>query len=76
MIELVDAVRHKLTVDDYLRLGETGILAPDARVELIEGELIEMAPIGPRHNAICMRLTRLFARGAGDAALVSVSHPA
>jgi Uma2 family endonuclease len=75
MIELVDAVRHKLTIDDYVRLGETGILAPDSRVELIEGELIEMAPIGPRHTAISMRLNRLLVLGTGDAALVAVSHP-
>jgi hypothetical protein len=59
MIELVGAVRHELTVDDHLRLGETGILAPDARVELIEGQLVEMTPIGPRRTAIRMRLTRL-----------------
>jgi Uma2 family endonuclease len=75
MIELVDAVRHKLSVDDYVRLGETGILAPDARIELIEGELIEMAPIGPRHGALVIRLTRLLVQGAGDGALVSVALP-
>jgi Uma2 family endonuclease len=75
MIELVDAVRHRLTIDDYVRLGKAGILAPDARIELIEGALIEMAPIGPREGALAMRLDRLFVRGAGDAALMSVSLP-
>ncbi len=34
------------TVDDYYRMGEAGVLAPNARVELIEGEVIDMAPIG------------------------------
>lgn len=38
--------RHRLTVAEYYRMGETGVLAPDARVELIEGEIIDMPPIG------------------------------
>ena len=41
--------RHRLTVAEYYRMGETGILAPDARVELIEGEVIDMPPIGSPH---------------------------
>lgn len=41
--------RHRLTVAEYYRMGETGILAPDARVELIEGEIIDMPPIGSPH---------------------------
>ncbi|CAI8867605.1 protein of unknown function [Methylocaldum szegediense] len=39
------APHRKLTVEQYHRMGETGILHEDVRVELIEGELIEMAPI-------------------------------
>ena len=35
--------RHRLTVEQYHRIGEAGVLAPDARVELIEGEVIEVA---------------------------------
>src|SRR5260221_10272874 len=38
--------RHRLTVAEYYRMGETGILTPDARVELIEWEVIVMPPIG------------------------------
>jgi Uma2 family endonuclease len=41
--------RHRLTVAEYYRMGETGILAPDARVELIDGEIIDMPPIGSPH---------------------------
>ena len=44
-----------LTVSEYNRLGEIGFFAPDARVELIEGEIIEMSPIGSRHAA-CVEL--------------------
>ena len=45
----------KVTVSEYERMGETGVFAPDARVELIEGEIIEMSPIGSRHAA-CVEL--------------------
>lgn len=40
--------RHRLTVDDFLRMGEVGILGEEARVELIEGDFIDMVPIGGR----------------------------
>jgi hypothetical protein len=42
--------RHRITVDEYYRMDEVGILPPDARVELIEGEIIDMAPIGSGHG--------------------------
>ncbi len=42
-------LRHRFTVAEYHRMGETGMLAPDARVELIEGEIIDMPPIGSPH---------------------------
>jgi hypothetical protein len=44
-----DLQRHRLTVDEYYRMAEAGVFAPDARVELIEGEVIDMAAIGTRH---------------------------
>jgi hypothetical protein len=42
-----EITRRRFTVHDYHRMGEAGILHEDDRVELIEGEVIEMAAIGP-----------------------------
>lgn len=52
--------RHKLTIEDYHRMGEAGILSEDDQVELIEGELIDMPPIGSKHADCVSRLTRLL----------------
>ena len=63
--------RHRITADEYQRLGDAGVLAPEARVELIDGEVIDMAPIGSRHWSVVNRLHRLLQRAVGDTALVS-----
>jgi Uma2 family endonuclease len=62
--------RHRITVEEYHRMAEVGLLAPDARVELIEGEIVEMPPIGNRHQAAVDRLTRLLVRAVGERAIV------
>ena len=67
--------RHRLTVEEFHRMGETGILRPDARVELIEGEIIDMAPIGSRHAATVTRMVRIFTETCGNAAHVWVQNP-
>jgi len=67
--------RVKLSVDDFHKLGDAGILASDARVELIEGDLIEMAPIGGPHIGIVNRLTRLLVVAVGDLGVVSIQNP-
>jgi Uma2 family endonuclease len=54
--------RHRLTVEEYFRMAEVGLLAPEARVELIEGEIIDMAPVGHRHTSLISRLHGRFAR--------------
>jgi Uma2 family endonuclease len=64
--------RHRLTVSDYYRMAEVGILAPDARVELIEGEIFDMAPPGSLHATTVRRLIKILVRAAGDAATVLV----
>jgi Uma2 family endonuclease len=67
--------RHRLNVDEYHRMAEVGLLAPDARVELIEGEIIDMVPIGRKLGAVTIALTRDLARVVGDRALVSCQLP-
>jgi len=54
-------VRHRITVDEYHRMGKAGVLPEDARLELLEGELIDMAPIGPGHANAVDHLVTLFA---------------
>ncbi len=67
--------RHRLTVADYYRMAEVGILAPDAPVELIDGDIIDMAPPGSLHAATVDRLNDALARAVDDRASVRVQNP-
>ncbi len=68
--------RHRFTVEEYHRMAEVGLLAEDDRVELIEGEIIEMAPIGSRHHACVMRLDELLRNPrVPEGYIVSVQGP-
>ena len=68
--------RHRLDVDAYYRMAEAGILSDPHRVELIDGEIIDMAAIGSPHAAVTNRLVRHFARAVADGlTLVSVQNP-
>jgi Uma2 family endonuclease len=67
--------RHRITVDEYYRMAEVGLLAPDARTELIEGEVIEMPPIGSPHASTVYRLHSRLASALGDSAQVRVEQP-
>jgi Uma2 family endonuclease len=63
--------KHRLTVDDYYRMAEVGVLAPDARVELIDGEIVDMPPIGSPHSGTSTWLHRQFIADVGDKAIVA-----
>lgn len=67
--------RHRLTVEDFHRMGEAGILREDDRVELIEGEIVDMAPIGSKHAGTVGFLTKRLERATGEHALVFVQNP-
>jgi len=62
--------RHRITVDEYYRMAEVGILAPDARVELIEGEIIDMPLIGAEHGGTVAQLSQLLMSAVGQRAQV------
>jgi Uma2 family endonuclease len=67
--------KHRFNVKEYYRMAETGVLRPDARVELLDGEIIDMSPIGPFHGGVVNRLIRLFTRSSGSRWLVSAQNP-
>ena len=67
--------RHRVTVDEYYRMSEVGLLAPDARTELIDGEVIDMAPIGSPHSGKLDRLNYLLLAVLGESARVRIQHP-
>lgn len=67
--------RHAVSTGEYLRMGEAGVFAREARLELIAGEILEMAPIGSAHAGTVIRLIRLFGRLVGDQAMLSVQNP-
>ncbi|HLH29800.1 MAG TPA: Uma2 family endonuclease [Terriglobia bacterium] len=71
----IETTKKKFTVEDYYHMAEAGILQPDERVELIEGEVVEMSPIGDPHGVITDRANMIFARGLGDKVVVSVQRP-
>lgn len=67
--------RHRLTVTEYYRIAEAGVLAPDARVELIEGEIIDMAPMKSRHAGVIAQMNGLLNQAAGTQAIVTGQTP-
>jgi Uma2 family endonuclease len=67
--------RYRFSVDEYLRMGETGILTESDRVELIDGEIIDMPPIGIPHAGAVKRIANLFARQLGERVVLSVQDP-
>lgn len=68
-------IRHRWTVADFHRMAQAGVLGEDSRVELIEGELVDMAPIGSAHAFALDRLTRALIRALGERYLVRVRNP-
>ena len=52
--------RYRVTVEQYHRMGETGIIPHDVRVELVDGEIVAMSAMGSRHAATVGRLNRAF----------------
>lgn len=62
--------RHRISVEDYHRMSEVGLLAADARVELIEGAIFDLAPPGDAHRSTVQRLEALLRRAVGTEGIV------
>jgi len=71
----VEPARRRFTVQEYERLVEEGFFAPDERLELVDGEIVAMNPIGIRHAACVTRLTTLLGARLGEQGIVSVQNP-
>jgi Uma2 family endonuclease len=67
--------RRRFNVHDYHCMAEAGILLEDDRVELIDGEIVEMSPIGSRHAACVSRLVALLTNRLGSSAVIFPQNP-
>ncbi len=68
-------VTHRFSVDQYHRMGEAGVFHEDDRVELLDGQIVEMTPIGHDHAGCVNALTGLLAKLSAGRAVVSVQNP-
>ena len=66
---------HRYTVGDYYRMVEAGILNENSRVELIEGEVVDMPPIGSWHSGLTARIQNSLSRAVGQKAIVWTQNP-
>src|SRR5712691_4223989 len=67
--------RYRFTVDEYERMAQAQVLTQCDRIELLDGEIVEMTPIGDRHASVVARLTNLFSRHLGHRSIVWVQNP-
>ncbi|MDQ2908310.1 MAG: Uma2 family endonuclease [Candidatus Eremiobacteraeota bacterium] len=71
----IDYQRRPITADEYERMAELGIIGPEERVELIEGEIILMPPMGEAHVSSLLRLTELFVQRLSGRAMIMPQGP-
>ena len=71
----IEVSKKLFSVDEYYHMAEVGILGPEDRVELIDGEIIKMCPIGNRHLGCVNRATETFVGAFRGRVVVSVQNP-
>lgn len=73
MASAIPLSRYRFSMDQFQGMARAGILAENARIELIDGDLIDMAPVGSRHGSVVALLTRWFVQQGGDVVVWSQS---
>lgn len=68
----IELLKRRFDADEYQKMGRARILSEDDRVELINGEILTMTPIGPRHNAAVNRASHALVGAVGNQAIVQV----
>lgn len=69
------AKQGRLTVQEYERMAELGIIGEHERVELVGGEIIRMAAMGRRHARSLMRMSRVTYQRIGNITVIRVQMP-
>jgi Uma2 family endonuclease len=72
---IVNPRKHLTDLTEWHKMGDAGIFSPDSRLELIQGEILEMAPIGCNHSGHLKRINKFFTILLGDKATTSVQDP-
>jgi len=72
---MLTQAKHRFSVKEYYRMAETGVLRPDARVELLNGEIIDKSPIGPFHGGVTNYLNSVFSTAARRRWITAVQDP-
>ena len=75
MSSVTAAPTYQWSVEEYQKLGEVGIFHEDDRVELLNGDIVIMAPIGLRHMNAVRRLNNVMAHKYGKRCLVDAQNP-
>jgi Uma2 family endonuclease len=75
VVEAAIPTLRRFSIDEYHLMAKAGVFAPEERVELLEGEVTAMSPIGEVHAGRTNRANRLFQRRLGDDAVVAVQNP-
>ncbi len=75
LMATVNPTKHLTNLNEWRRLGEAAIFPPESRVELINGEILDMAPIGFNHAGHVIRLLNFFAPRVADKALINAQNP-
>jgi Uma2 family endonuclease len=74
-LERIQSRKRLFNIDEYYRMAEAGILKPDEHVELVDGEIIKMSPIGSQHAACIDFLNRVLVRLSSDDVIIRNQNP-